>query len=72
MVTLIDYLKKSYVQHISNLSWMSDETKTKALDKLSKFTVKVGYPDEWKDYSKLQVLSKNEGGTLYGNLKKVF
>ena len=71
MVTLIDYLKKSYVQHISNLSWMSDETKTKALDKLSKFTVKVGYPDEWKDYSKLQVLSKNEGGTLYGNLKKV-
>ena len=71
MVTLIDYLKKSYVQHISNLSWMSDETKTKALDKLSKFTVKVGYPDEWKDYSKLQVLSKNEGGTLYGNLKNV-
>jgi hypothetical protein len=50
---------------------MSDETKTKALDKLSKFTVKVGYPDEWKDYSKLQVLSKNEGGTLYGNLKNV-
>ena len=71
MVTLIDYLKKSYVQHISNLSWMSDETKTKALDKLSKITVKVGYPDEWKDYSKLQVLSKNEGGTLYGNLKNV-
>ena len=71
MITLIDYLKKSYVQHISNLSWMSDETKTKALDKLSKFTVKVGYPDEWKDYSKLQVLSKNEGGTLYGNLKNV-
>jgi len=71
MVTLIDYLKKSYVQHISNLSWMSDETKAKALDKLSKFTVKVGYPDEWKDYSKLQVLSKNDGGTLYGNLKNV-
>lgn len=71
MVTLIDYLKKSYVQHISNLSWMSAETKTKALDKLSKFTVKVGYPDEWKDYSKLQVISKNEGGTLYGNLKNV-
>lgn len=71
MVTLIDYLKKSYVQHISNLSWMSDETKAKALDKLSKFTVKVGYPDEWKDYSKLQVQSKNEGGTLYGNLKNV-
>ena len=39
---------------------MSDETKTKALDKLSKFTVKVGYPDEWKDYSKLQVLSKTK------------
>ena len=43
--------------------------KRKALDKLSKFTVKVGYPDEWKDYSKRHALSKNEGGTLYGNLK---
>lgn len=71
MITLIDYLKKSYVQHISNLSWMSDETKVKALDKLSKFTVKVGYPDQWKDYSKLQVQSKNDGGTLYENLKNV-
>lgn len=71
MVTMVDYLKKAYHDHISNLDWMSDETKTKALDKLSKITVKVGYPDEWKDYSKLQVLSKNEGGTLYGNLKNV-
>ncbi len=71
MVELIDYLKKSYVQHISNLSWMSAETKTKALDKLSKFMVKVGYPDKFKDYSKLNIQSKSEGGTLYQNLKNV-
>ena len=55
MVTLIDYLKKAYYQHISNLDWMSDVTKKKALEKLSKFTVKIAYPDKWEDYSKLNI-----------------
>ena len=55
MVTLIDYLKKAYYQHISNLDWMSDVTKKKALEKLSKFTVKIAYPDKWEDYSKLAI-----------------
>ena len=55
MVTMVDYLKKAYHDHISNLDWMSDETKVKALDKLSKFKVKIAYPDKWEDYSKLTV-----------------
>lgn len=67
MQTLIDYLKKSYHQHISNLDWMSPETKKKALDKLSKFTVKVAYPDKWEDYSALAL----NGNNLYENLKQV-
>lgn len=67
METLIDYLKKSYHKHISNLDWMSDETKVKALDKLNKFTVKVAYPDKWEDYSALKI----DGNSLYENLKKV-
>ncbi len=50
MVTMVDYLKKAYHDHISNLDWMSDETKVKALDKLSKFKVKIAYPDKWEDY----------------------
>ncbi len=61
---LISYLFKSFDKHIKELDWMSAETKTKALEKLNKFTVKIGYPDKWKDYSSLQVKSLAEGGTL--------
>ncbi len=71
MVELIDYLKKSFGQHISNLTWMSPVTKEKALTKLNRFTVKVAYPDKWKDYSKLNVKSQDNGGTLFGNLQNV-
>ena len=52
---LVQYLLKSFDFHIKNLAWMSPETKEKALDKLSKFTVKIGYPDKWKDYSALTI-----------------
>ena len=45
---------------------MTDETRKEALDKLSKFTVKIGYPDQWKDYSALTV----DAGDLFGNLKR--
>ena len=55
MLTLISYLRKSFAQHIQNLSWMSEETKHKALAKLDKLNVKVGYPDKWEDYSKLSI-----------------
>jgi predicted metalloendopeptidase len=55
MVTMVDNLIAAYADSIKNLDWMSDETKVKALDKLSKFTPKIGYPDEWKDYSTLEV-----------------
>ena len=71
MVELIGYLKKSFGQHINNLTWMSPVTKEKAMNKLNKFTVKVAYPDTWKDYSKLTVDSKETGGTLYKNLQSV-
>lgn len=71
MVELIDYLKKSFSDHITNLSWMSPVTKEKALNKLNKFTVKVAYPDKWKDYSKLAIASADQGGTLYKNLQNI-
>lgn len=64
---LIDYLKKSFVTHIHNLTWMSASTKEKAIDKLNKFTVKIGYPDQWKDYSKLEIISINDGGSYFQN-----
>lgn len=71
MEELIGYLMKSYNVHIQNLDWMSPETKTKALDKLSKFTVKVAYPDKWKDYSALTINSPAEGATLYSNMENI-
>lgn len=71
MIVLIDYLKKSFAQHIQDLTWMSAITKEKAMEKLNKFTVKVGYPDKWKDYSKLTILDEAQGGTLYKNLQNV-
>ncbi|SFI76019.1 putative endopeptidase [Kaistella treverensis] len=71
MVDLIGYLKKSFASHITNLDWMSPVTKEKALNKLNKFTVKVAYPDTWKDYSKLTVNSVKDGGTLYRNLQNI-
>ncbi len=71
MVELIDYLKKSFALHINDLTWMSSVTKVKALEKLNKFTVKVAYPDKWKDYSKLNILSENKGGNLYANLQSI-
>lgn len=45
----------AFQDRIKQLDWMSDETKVKAVEKLDKFTVKIGYPDEWEDFSKMEV-----------------
>ena len=55
MVALVKNLQTSLGERISNLAWMSDETKQKAQEKLAAFHVKIGYPDKWKDYSTLEV-----------------
>ena len=55
MMKLVENLTKSLGKHIEELPWMSDETKAKALDKLSTFNVKIGYPDKWKDYSSIHI-----------------
>ncbi len=55
MKNLVHNLITSLGNHIDNLPWMSDETKAKAREKLSTFVVKIGYPDKWKDYSKINV-----------------
>lgn len=55
MKKLVENLRKALGSHISSLTWMSDTTKQKALDKLSTLTVKIGYPDKWEDYSELTI-----------------
>lgn len=55
MVGLVENLRKALGKHIDNLTWMSDATKAKAHEKLDTFTVKIGYPDKWKDYSEINI-----------------
>lgn len=55
MVNLVEDLRTALGEHIDNLTWMSDETKGKAREKLAAFTVKIGYPDKWKDYSTMKI-----------------
>ena len=55
MLELVDNLKTALGQHIDNLTWMSDATKAKAHEKLSTFTVKIGFHDKWRDYSDLNI-----------------
>ena len=58
MLSLIDNLQKAFEGRIDNLDWMSAETKTKAKEKLYTFIKKIGYPDKWRDYTKV-VINKN-------------
>ncbi len=54
-VEMVETIRIVYAERIKKLDWMSDETKAKSLDKLAKMSKKVGYPDKWKDYSKMQI-----------------
>lgn len=71
METYVSYLKKAFAHRIDNLEWMSADTKVKAQEKLSKFGVKIAYPDKWRDYSKLELVSPTNGGTYYSNLQNL-
>ena len=55
MLELVENLRTSLGKHILNLDWMTDETKLNAIKKLNAFTVKIGYPDKWKDYSTMEI-----------------
>ena len=66
MLELVNNLLKAYEVSIRELDWMTEETKAQALDKLSKFTPKIGYPDIWKDYSALEI----EKDDLIGNMQR--
>lgn len=59
---------KAFENRINNLSWMTDETKQKAVEKLLALNVKIAYPDQWKDYSDLEVKSVEEGGNYHENM----
>ena len=66
MMELVKNLQTSLSQHIAALDWMSDATKARAQEKLASFTVKIGYPDKWKDYSTLTI---DPAKSYYENLR---
>jgi len=67
MNILVDNLLEAYRISIIDLPWMSEVTKAKALEKLTKFTPKIGYPDKWRDYSTLEISASD----LIGNLWRI-
>jgi putative endopeptidase len=67
MKLLVANLIEAYRVDIQALDWMSAETKVKALEKLAKFTPKIGYPDQWRDYSKLEIKPDD----LVGNQRRM-
>lgn len=68
---MVSYVRKAFEEHIKNLTWMTEDTKEKALLKLEKFNVKIGYPDQWEDYDGLTLTSPADGGSYYQNMKNV-
>lgn len=66
MQTLVDNLIEAYRQSITDLPWMGEETKAEALRKLGAFRAKIGYPDEWTDYSAVTV----DPSDLLGNVER--
>jgi predicted metalloendopeptidase len=67
MEILVDNLTAAFAARLDRLEWMTEETKDEARDKLASFTTKIGYPDEWEDYSALEVTRDD----LIGNLRRV-
>lgn len=68
---MIDNVFLAFENRINNLPWMTPETRKGAIEKLRKSTVKIGYPDKWKDYSKLEIVAKENGGDYYTNMKNL-
>lgn len=69
---MVGNLMKAFDKRIRNLEWMSDSTKEQALKKLNNLTVKIGYPNKWRDYSELEVESSGESYSYFGNMENAW
>ncbi|MDR1652273.1 MAG: M13 family metallopeptidase [Prevotellaceae bacterium] len=67
MIRLVKNLQTAFSQRIDAITWMTEDTKQKAQEKLATFHVKIGYPDKWRDYSELEI--KND--SYYANMVRV-
>ena len=69
---LVDEIIDNFEDRLEKNEWMSNQTKEKAINKLKNITVKVGYPNEWNDYSGVEVRSYEEGGSLVENIVNIY
>jgi putative endopeptidase len=69
---MVANLMKAFDQRIKDLPWMSDESKEQALKKLNNLTVKIGYPNKWRDYSSLNVESSGESYSFMSNMENAW
>ena len=69
MNELVENLKKAFAERITTRDWMGKGTQKQALEKLSMFTTKIGYPDEWKDYTALKIQSPILANNLLASAK---
>lgn len=65
---MVSNIKEAMGDRINGLDWMTPDTKVKAIEKLNAFTVKIGYPDKWKDYSSMDIKSTEDGGSYASNM----
>lgn len=68
MQELVENLRRAYALRINQIDWMSDATRAQAIEKLNSFRAKIGYPDKWRDYSKLTLDKDN---SLFENMMRV-
>lgn len=68
---MVAEIKSAYKERLQNLDWMSEQTKKHALEKLDTMRVKIAYPDTWEDYSDLNILSTENGGSLSSNFEAI-
>jgi len=69
--SMIRNVIQAYKVRINNLTWMSASTKVKAIEKLDKLIIKIGYPDQWKDYGTLRITGTADGGSYFENMKNI-
>jgi putative endopeptidase len=67
MLEIVHALQEALAQRINEATWMSKQTKVQAVDKLKNFIIKIGYPDKWRDYSRLQI---DDSLSLYENMRR--
>lgn len=68
---MVNNVLDAYKVRIKALNWMSPETQDKAIEKIDRLQIKIGYPNKWKDYSTVQVIAPEDGGSYFGNMLSV-